>query len=134
MKQPRDDTNLLGKTGICALYEWCVKRHIQPSIAMLSPIHGSNVSVEAGEEFEMAVYLDGVECGRGRGQSKASAKQEAARKALQALVPGILFDTQSGVLVELPQSMAPPRALALANPSHASQRGNNNPGDRKSVV
>lgn len=129
MKQPKDDTSLLGKTGVSALFEWCGKRRIQPSFALLKPLHGSNVSVEAGEEFEMAVYLeDGVEVGRGHGPSKGSAKQDAARKALQSLVPGIVFDLGTGFVVELPESMVPPHmhaAVASSPSNHHHQRGEN---------
>lgn len=132
-RQPRDDTSLFGKTGVSALYEWCGKRRIQPSFALLSPLQGSNVSVEAGEEFEWAVYLeDGVEWGRGRGQSKGSAKQDAARRALQALVPGVVFDT-AGILVELPASMAPPHAMAAHTNPQNSNKGQN-PGSLEDLA
>lgn len=76
----------------------------------------------------MAVYLeDGVEVGRGHGPSKGSAKQDAARKALQTLVPGIVFDAGTGFVVELPESMVPPHlhAAVASSTSNIHQRGEN---------
>jgi hypothetical protein len=49
--------------------------------------------------FCFAAYVDDLEWSRGRGATKASAKQDAARKALQALVPGVVFD-DSGLVMD----------------------------------
>lgn len=89
---------------MAALYEWCGKRHQTPTFTLQQP----------SDEFDCAVYLnredviDGddkdvlQEWGRGRGRNKIAAKQEAARRALQALFPGVVFDEETGILVALP--------------------------------
>lgn len=125
-RQPSDDS-LLGKTGVSALYEWCGKRRTTPTFTLhhsnllgLEPgATSSNVDVELSpstvvdeekrprvlvEDFDIAVSIDGMEWGRGRGRTKTAAKQEAARRALQALLPGIAFDEASGILVRLPST------------------------------
>jgi Double-stranded RNA binding motif len=100
-RQPPCDASLLGKTAVAALHEWCNKRRMgQPSFVLLSHVTRDG---GGGGDFEMAVYMeDGAEWGRGMGTSKASTKQAAARKALMALLPGVVFDPESGILVELP--------------------------------
>ena len=57
-----------------------------------------------GDEFEMTVSIDGMEWGRGRARTKTAAKQDAARRALQALLPGVAFEEASGILVQLPNT------------------------------
>ena len=53
------------------------------------PVPEYRILSETGPEhlkiFEMEVYLQGVPCGRGKGNSKKKAEQEAARQALQYL-------------------------------------------------
>ncbi len=104
------DRTLLGKTGVSALHEWCDKRKLsQPQFAQ---------QPKEEEDHVMSVILDGQERGRGRGFSKGTAKQEAARQALQSLLPGVVFDAD-GILVELPTSsslgdLAPNLASRLA--------------------
>jgi hypothetical protein len=54
------------------------------------------------------------EWGRAKGANKAVAKQEAARNALKALLPGIVFDEETGQLQSLPTkeiSPDPPTSL-----------------------
>mmetsp|Transcript_33902 Transcript_33902/g.38739 ORF Transcript_33902/g.38739 Transcript_33902/m.38739 type:complete len:1056 (+) Transcript_33902:61-3228(+) len=58
------------------------------------------------ELFEMTVSIDGVEMGTGRGLTKASAKHETSRRALQVLLPGVQFDENSGILIHLPGILA----------------------------
>ena len=48
----------------------------------------------------ITVHVNGVELGRGRGGNKNAAKQDASRKALAALVPGVVFDP-NGVLLDI---------------------------------
>jgi hypothetical protein len=143
-RQPSDDS-LLGKTGVSALYEWCGKRRTTPTFTLQ---HSDAVEPAAtsqngdGEspstpvvdeekrhrvdEFDIAVSIDGMEWGRGRGRTKAAAKQEAARRALQALLPGIAFDEASGILVRLPStpttggSTSCGQDLAAVGPQHAA--------------
>lgn len=52
------------------------------------------------------------EWGRASGASKAVAKQEAARKALEALIPGIVFDKETGQLQSLPPAESSPEQPA----------------------
>lgn len=104
------DRTLLGKTGVSALHEWCDKRKLSQPQFVLQP--------KEGDDHVMSVMLDGQERGRGRGFSKGTAKQEAARQALQSLLPGVVFDGD-GILVELPTSsslgdLAPNLASQLA--------------------
>ncbi len=42
---------------------------------------------EHSRVFEVAVFVEGAEAGRGRGSSKKAAEQEAARRALAAIAP-----------------------------------------------
>ena len=83
--------------------------------------NNSSYSNLVGEEFECTVLLEQEEWGRGRGRTKAAAKQEAARRALQALVPGVVFDEATGILIELPPSE--PRKSVATLPSVATATG-----------
>eukprot|EP00984_Skeletonema_dohrnii_P003867 scaffold1334_cov114-Skeletonema_dohrnii-CCMP3373.AAC.1 len=51
-------------------------------------------------EFVLAVHVNKIELGRGRGDSKTAAKQDGSRKALAALVPGVVFDP-NGILLDV---------------------------------
>jgi hypothetical protein len=94
-KKARSDESLLGKTAVAALYEWCNKRQRTPSFVFQQA---------TDEEFDFTVFSeDGKEWGHGRARTKHAAKQEAARKALQALLPGVVFDEATGILIELPR-------------------------------
>jgi hypothetical protein len=92
-RQP-SDASLLGKTGVSALHEWCDKRKIVPNFVLVQDAATNN------SLFEFSVQMDGKEWGRGRGGTKGSAKQEAARKVLQILFPGVVFN-ESGILIDL---------------------------------
>jgi hypothetical protein len=48
----------------------------------------------------MGVQINKIELGRGRGDSKVAAKQDGSRKALAALVPGVVFDP-NGILLDV---------------------------------
>lgn len=100
-RQPTDES-LLGKTGVAALYEWCGKRRTTPTFTLRNDEGESRHSKQLGD-FEIAVSIDGQGWGHGRGKNKISAKQEAARVALQALLPGVAFDEASGIVVKLPE-------------------------------
>jgi hypothetical protein len=110
-RQPSDES-LLGKTGISALYEWCGKRRTTPTFSWVLHEEGDDEHENEGtalgntnhEEFEWTVTVDGMEWGRGKGRTKSAARQEAARRALQLLLPGVVFDEVSGFVVELPSS------------------------------
>jgi len=87
--QKKRRENLVGKTGVSALHEWCVKRKKTTPNFVLLP---------GQDDFCFAAHVDDVEWGRGRGVTKGAAKQEAARKALQAFVPEVVFDANGLVL------------------------------------
>ena len=101
---------MIGKTGISALHEWCDKRKLYPDFVLIQ---------DEGGEFVFAVQLNGHEWSRGRGGTKTSARHDAARRALQALLPGVAFDC-NGLVVKLPggsgvdDELAPTLAQRLA--------------------
>jgi Double-stranded RNA binding motif len=105
-KKKKASSSLLSKTGVAALFEWCSQRQWTPIFEV--------VPADA-EEFTCTVYLQESanaprkEWGHGRGRNKHAAKQESARRALQALIPGgVVFDEETGMLVALPSSLKDP--------------------------
>ena len=94
-KRGKTDSSLLGKTGVSVLHEWCDKRRKEPKFN----------STAVDSDFEFTVTVEGKEWGQGKGTTKAAAKQDAARRALQALLPGVVFDT-NGIVVEIPFNQA----------------------------
>jgi hypothetical protein len=104
-RQPSDES-LLGKTGVSALYEWCGKRRTTPTFTLKNDEDDAKRRRLLVEDFEMSVSIDRLEWGRGRGRTKSAAKQEAARRALQVLLPGVVFDEANGILVKLPPTTA----------------------------
>lgn len=117
--------NLVGKTGVSALHEWCVKRKKTAPNFVLQP---------GFEDFCFAAYVDDVEWGRGHGVTKGAAKQEAARKALEALLPAVVFDA-NGLVVStetIDDDLLPNLAQKLAIDTNNSKimkkrRCDNNP-------
>lgn len=93
-KKARSDESLLGKTAISALYEWCSKRQRTPSFLLQKAGYSGNFAFKV-------VLEDGEEYGVGDGCTKIAAKQLAAKRSLQALVPGVVFDESTGVVVGL---------------------------------
>lgn len=96
---------LIGKSGVSALHELCSKyRWEWPKYDLIKDasnqngeerekdgdvVKRSNASYQSlNQNFVLSVRVNGVELGRGRGGTKGSAKQDASRKALAALVPG----------------------------------------------
>ncbi|KAL3808706.1 hypothetical protein ACHAXA_010086 [Cyclostephanos tholiformis] len=103
---------LIGKNGVRALHELCSKYRWDmpiytpvelPQTLSKSAIGNDGVnSTSVGNNdisFVLKVHVNGVELGRGRGGTKASAKQDASRKAISALVPGVIFDP-NGILMD----------------------------------
>mmetsp|Transcript_10676 Transcript_10676/g.23621 ORF Transcript_10676/g.23621 Transcript_10676/m.23621 type:complete len:1257 (+) Transcript_10676:118-3888(+) len=97
---------LIGKNGARALHELCSKyRWEMPKYTSIEPQSLENSAGNDGNSnndisFILTVNVNGVELGRGRGGTKVSAKQDASRKALAALVPGVVFDP-NGILLDV---------------------------------
>ena len=138
-KKARSNESLIGKTGVSAFFEWCGKQQLTPTLTLQQPV--------SPDEFECVVYLDresvpngnagpeeqgaGVdkddlqEVGRGRGSNKNAAKQMAARLALQALLPGVVFDAASGTLVALPSTTTAAATVEAPRPTAGTAASNN---------
>lgn len=102
-KKRREKLNLVGKTGVSALHEWCVHRKkLPPKFVLLPPPEAASTP----SYFCFAAYVDELEWSRGRGATKGAAKQDAARKALQALVPGVVVFDDNGLVVEITSTSA----------------------------
>ena len=128
---------LIGKNGVRALHELCSKYRwdmpkytpVEPPQQILSKSadndDGKNSNSVGNNEisFVLTVHVDGVELGRGRGGTKASAKQDASRKALSALVPGVVFDP-NGILLDMGGSKS-----LLRGGSHVDVGGGEAPGE-----
>jgi len=106
---------LIGKNGARALHELCskyrwempkynsIESQLNHPSAAGSPDTGNkdgNGSNNNDISFVLTVNVNGVELGRGRGGTKVAAKQDASRKALAALVPGVVFDP-NGILLDV---------------------------------
>jgi len=96
--------DFMGKTGVSALYDLCNKRHwSQPKFITNEQPRNNDSSTctsSAYMEFIISVEVNGVLLSRGRGGSKKSAQQDAARKALKVIYPGTVFDA-NGILLDL---------------------------------
>lgn len=99
----KTDQSLVGKKAVSALYEWCSKRQRVPTFAEIDT---------TDNDYTFVVLLQGEELGRGRASTKGAAKDLAARKALATLLPGVLFDPRTGILVALPSSATDADELA----------------------
>lgn len=100
---------LIGKNGVRGLHELCGKyhwdtptyNHVEPHQQQQKSSDSSKVSIASNDTtFVMTVHVNGVELGRGRGGTKNSAKQDASRKAMSVLVPGVVFDP-NGLLLDM---------------------------------
>ncbi len=131
---------LIGKNGVRALHELCSKyRWDMPMFTPVEPpaksaigndgVSSSSSSVGNNDiSFVLKVHINGVELGRGRGGTKASAKQDASRKALSALVPGVVFDP-NGILLDTGGSKP-----LLRGSSHVDVGGGGAPGGNGSLT
>ena len=112
-KKARSDETLLGKTAVAALFEWCAKRQKTP-ILECSDKGDDN---DDDEEFYCRVILEDDpsdnEIGRGKGRTKLAARHAAAREALRNLVPGVVFDSATGILLDLPSTTATNSMLTI---------------------
>jgi len=133
---------LLGKNGVRALHELCGKYHWDmPKYTLVDPQNdaqnGAQLSDNDGsvkshyyfpvhekqtgkDTFYMTVHVNGVELGRGRGGMKNAAKQDGSRKALAALVPGVIFDP-NGILTDIGGTRRKSLSLDELGPHLASQ-------------
>lgn len=102
---------LEGRTGVSALTDLCQKRHWSPPKFVATEISNCNQandtasSVSSGYMngyvgFSTSVQVNNVILARGKGGSKKSAQQDAARKAISVLYPGTVFDA-NGILLDL---------------------------------
>ena len=93
---------LIGKNGVralhelCGKYRWDMPKYADAGKTSTSDNDGSNNELA----FILTVHVNEVELGRGRGGTKNAAKQDASRKALAALVPGVIFDP-NGILTDV---------------------------------
>jgi len=90
---------------------FCEKRRTTPHFRLKDRSDNRTDPRVGVEDFEIVVSVDGRECGHGHGKNKSGAKQEAARLALQALLPGVEFDKASGILINLPESPVPQKKV-----------------------
>ncbi|KAL7466978.1 hypothetical protein ACHAXS_007245 [Conticribra weissflogii] len=125
---------LIGKSGVSALHELCSKyRWNMPTYNLIEPLRVPNTSKcdqgtgngtilhGTSHDFVLSVHVNGNELGRGRGGTKAAAKQDSSRKALAALVPGVVFDP-NGILISIGGgSRSQPTSLEELAPHLASQ-------------
>lgn len=102
---------LEGRTGVSALTDLCQKRHWSPpkfvatEISNCNQANDTSSSVSSGYMngyvgFSTSVQVNNVILARGKGGSKKSAQQDAARKAISVLYPGTVFDA-NGILLDL---------------------------------
>lgn len=63
------------------LHEWCQKRKVSLSFEVIR----ENPVVDAPDRYEIVAFVDGDALGRGKGKSKKSAEQQAAREACEAI-------------------------------------------------
>jgi len=120
----------IGKTGVSALHELCDKEHWEAPRFNVTSSSSTPCEVDSGieaenqtfsandstsssvtmitgtmqkmhsHEFNIAVIVNSIELGRGRGGTKKSAQQDAARRALVSLYPDVVFDA-NGILLDL---------------------------------
>lgn len=71
------------------------------SATSLSSTATSTTTPLNSREFFINAFLNATIYGSGRGGTKAAARQDAARKALAAILPGITFDI-NGIVLQMP--------------------------------
>ena len=119
-KKTRNDHSLLGKTAVAALYEFCAKRNIVPQSSFFhSHCDLFTATVVVVPKNTTTTKQQPPVSATGEASTKASAKAIAARRALEELLPGILFDEETNIVVQLPQpwsaeDLAPRLAQRLA--------------------
>mmetsp|Transcript_26160 Transcript_26160/g.34779 ORF Transcript_26160/g.34779 Transcript_26160/m.34779 type:complete len:1284 (+) Transcript_26160:209-4060(+) len=122
--------NPIGKTGVSALHELCDKQHWNtPSFFEMDD---TSPPLSTPREFVIVAVVNQREFGRGRGGTKASARQDAARRALSSLLPGVAFDA-NGIVIHVPTTAA---AAAAGNTtaSNVSSSSTNQSHDGKNTA
>lgn len=105
-KKPRSDSTMIGKSAVAALYEWCSRRNHLPSFVLQQDPNTG--------DFECTMHLENdTVWGFGRGRNKGAAKQDAARKALTALCPGVVFEEAHVSEIHSVDDLAPNLAKQL---------------------
>ncbi|XP_018652174.1 hypothetical protein Smp_087220 [Schistosoma mansoni] len=81
-KQPKEGMiNMTGKSYVCILHEYC------QNVIRRPPTYQTTVLENEKNPYQMTVFINGNPYGTGAGQSKKCARLEAARKALEVLIP-----------------------------------------------
>ncbi|CAH8521515.1 unnamed protein product [Schistosoma turkestanicum] len=81
-KQPKEGMiNMTGKSYVCILHEYC------QNVIRRPPTYQTTVLENDKNPYQMTVFINGNPYGTGTGQSKKCARLEAARKALEVLIP-----------------------------------------------
>ncbi|KAK4470746.1 hypothetical protein MN116_006271 [Schistosoma mekongi] len=81
-KQPKEGMiNMTGKSYVCILHEYC------QNVIRRPPTYQTTVLENDKNPYQMTVFINGTPYGTGTGQSKKCARLEAARKALEVLIP-----------------------------------------------
>ncbi|CAL8095167.1 unnamed protein product [Calicophoron daubneyi] len=73
--------NMTGKTFVCILHEYC------QNVIRRPPTYETVVLENDRNPYQLTVMIDGKPYATGVGQSKKQARSEAARKALERLIP-----------------------------------------------
>ena len=100
-------SGLIGKNATCALNELCAKYKWQ------SPQYVVEEATNTKDDYltVMTVRVNNVDLGKGSGSNKAIARQDASRRALAALLPGVVFDP-NGILQDVGRGNLVPNMLA----------------------
>nr|CAH8856110.1 unnamed protein product [Trichobilharzia regenti] len=73
--------NMTGKSYVCILHEYC------QNVIRRPPTYQTKVLENEKNPYQMTVFINNNPYGTGTGQSKKCARLEAARKALEILIP-----------------------------------------------
>ena len=95
-------SGLIGKNATCALNELCAKYKWQ------SPQYIVEEATNTKDDYltVMTVRVNNNDLGKGSGSNKAIARQDASRRALAALLPGVVFDP-NGILQDVGRGRFP---------------------------
>ncbi|CAH8558405.1 unnamed protein product [Heterobilharzia americana] len=81
-QEPREGMiNMIGKSYVCILHEYC------QNVMRRQPTYQLTVLENDKNPYQITILINGKPYGTGNGQSKKYARSEAARKALETLIP-----------------------------------------------